>query len=160
MKAFVLTLSVLAAPAAALGPLVPVAAQAQTAAPSAAVEPLEIATAGGVRRFSVEVMRTPAELERGLMYRRYLPPDRGMLFDFGTSQPVMMWMKNTYIPLDMIFMSRDGTVTHVVRDAEPLSEHIIPSGGPAYAVLEVNGGTAARLGIAVGDKVRNALFGR
>lgn len=108
----------------------------------------------------VEVMRTPEELERGLMFRRYLPPNRGMLFDFGRSQAVMMWMKNTYIPLDMIFMSRAGVVTHIAENAEPLSEAIISSDGPAYAVLEVNAGYALKNGLKVGDVVRHPMFAR
>ena len=73
-----------------------------------------------MKSFAVEVMRTDAEREKGLMFRRFLPEDRGMLFDFKTEQPVMMWMKNTYIPLDMIFMKRDGTVSHIAENAEPV----------------------------------------
>lgn len=134
---------------------------AQNAAESApAVEPLRIVTASGPQSFSVEVMRTDAERARGLMFRRFLPADRGMLFDFKTEQPVMMWMKNTYIPLDMIFIARDGTITHVAENAEPMSERIISSQGPAFAVLEVNAGTAARLRIRKGDKVEQAMFRR
>jgi uncharacterized membrane protein (UPF0127 family) len=106
------------------------------------------------------VMRTEAEREKGLMFRRFMPADRGMLFDFKSEQSVMMWMKNTYIPLDMVFIRRDGTVSHVAENAEPLSERIIPSDGPAYAVLEINAGLARQLGIAPGDKVRHSLFNR
>ena len=106
----------------------------------------------------VEVMRTDEGRERGLMERRFLPVDRGMLFDFGHEQSVMMWMKNTYIPLDMIFMARNGVVTHIAENAEPLSEAIISSQGPAFAVLEVNGGLARKLGLKPGDVVRHALF--
>ena len=125
---------------------------------SAALEPLEIISSNGRHAFSVEVMRTDAERAKGLMFRRFLPADRGMLFDFKTEQPVMMWMKNTYIPLDMVFISRNGTVTHVAENAEPLSERIISSNGAAFAVLEINGGAAARLGIKQGDHVLNAMF--
>ena len=82
-------------------------------AQAAGLEPLEIVTATGRHAFSVEVMRTEAEREKGLMFRRFMPADRGMLFDFKTEQTVMMWMKNTYLPLDMIFTSRNGTVTHI-----------------------------------------------
>lgn len=103
-------------------------------------------------------MRTPAQLEKGLMFRKVLAPHHGMLFDFKTEQPVMMWMKNTLIPLDMIFISRKGIVTHIVQDAKPLSEKIIPSDGPVYAVLEVGGGVAKRLALHVGDKVQNEIF--
>ena len=120
--------------------------------------PLTIVTASGAHKFAVEVMRTDSQRERGLMFRRFLPQDRGMLFDFKTVQPVMMWMKNTYIPLDMIFIAKSGRVVGIAADTEPLSEHIIPSGAPVRAVLEVNAGTAAKIKLKVGDSVRNALF--
>lgn len=103
-------------------------------------------------------MRTEAEREQGLMFRRNLPPDRGMLFDFQTAAPVMMWMKNTSIALDMVFIGSDGRVISTAVDAEPMSERIIPSGGPALAVLEVNAGTVKRLGVRPGDRVENAMF--
>lgn len=115
-------------------------------------------TASGEHEFSVEVMRTEEGLERGLMFRHYLPKDRGMLFDFKVERPVMMWMKNTYLPLDMIFIAKTGRVVGIATDAEPLSEKIIPSVAPAYAVLEVNAGTAARIGVKVGDEIRHTLF--
>lgn len=124
------------------------------------LEPLEIVTASGTHRFSVEVMRTEPQREQGLMFRRYLPQDRGMLFDFKTERRIMMWMKNTFLPLDMIFIERAGTVVGVAENTEPLSERIIPSGAPAYGVLEVNSGTAARIGLKVGDKVHHPLFGK
>jgi uncharacterized membrane protein (UPF0127 family) len=111
-------------------------------------------------QLQVEVMRTDEGRERGLMERRFLPPDRGMLFDFGHEQSVMMWMKNTYIPLDMIFMARNGVVTHIAENAEPLSEAIISSQGPAFAVLEVNAGFARKIGLKPGDAVRHSLFSR
>ena len=134
-------------------------AHAQAAAETAALESLQIAAGAGAKlSFQVEVMRTDAERAKGLMFRRFLPADRGMLFDFKTEQPVMMWMKNTYLPLDMIFISRKGLVTHVAENAEPLSERIISSNGPVFAVLEVNAGTAARLGIKAGDRVDHPLF--
>lgn len=128
---------------------------ARAAAP---VEPLTIVTGSGPHAFLVEVMRTDQERERGLMFRRSLPPDRGMLFDFKTAAPVMMWMKNTYIPLDMMFIGPDGRVISTAVDAEPMSERIIPSGGAALAVLEVKAGTVARLGVRVGDRIENAMF--
>ena len=124
----------------------------------AALEKLDIITAGGQRDFKVEVMRTDAERERGLMFRRFLPPDRGMLFDFKKPEPVMMWMKNTYIPLDMVFIGADGKVLSTAQNAEPLSERVIPSGGPALGVLELNAGIVAKLGIKAGDQVDNAMF--
>ncbi len=123
-------------------------------------EPLTIVTSGGPRAFSVEVMRTDEERARGLMFRRFLPADRGMLFDFKTEQNVLMWMKNTYIPLDMVFIARDGRVISVAENTEPLSERTIASGGPAFAVLEVNAGTAAKLGVKAGDRVEHSLFRR
>jgi uncharacterized membrane protein (UPF0127 family) len=129
--------------------------------PSAAqsgAEKLTITTKSGVFSFLVEVMRTEAERETGLMFRRYLPADRGMLFDFKVEEPVMMWMKNTYLPLDMIFLSRSGVVKTVAENAEPMSETIIPSGGNVFAVLEVNAGTAARIGIKAGDRVVHPIF--
>lgn len=128
---------------------------ARAAAP---VEPLTIVTGSGPHALTVEVMRTDEERERGLMFRRSLPPDRGMLFDFGTLAPVMMWMKNTYIPLDMVFIGSHGRVVSTAVDAEPLSERIIPSGGAVLAVLELNAGTVARLAVRPGDKVENAMF--
>ena len=119
---------------------------------------LSIVTASGVHAFKVEVAANEAARETGLMRRRYMPADRGMLFEFDREAPVSFWMKNTYIPLDMIFIARNGSVTHIAADAEPLSEALIPSGGPCAAVLELNGGTAARIGAKVGDKVRHRFF--
>lgn len=123
------------------------------------LEPLTIVTSSGTHPFSVEVMRTEQQRERGLMYRRFLPSDRGMLFDFKLEKPIMMWMKNTYLPLDMIFISRSGKVVGIARDTEPLSERIVASGAPAYAVLEVNAGTAKKIGLGIGDKIHHPIFG-
>ena len=124
----------------------------------AGLEKLEIVTASGPHIFQVEVMRSDAEREKGLMFRRFLPKERGMLFDFRVEQPVLMWMKNTYISLDMVFMSHDGHVVGVARNAEPLSETIIPSGAPAAGVLELNGGEAAAIDLKVGDTVHHPIF--
>jgi uncharacterized membrane protein (UPF0127 family) len=124
------------------------------------LETLEIVTASGVHPFSVEVMRTEEERERGLMFRQFLAEDRGMLFDFKTERVVMMWMKNTYLPLDMIFIARAGKVVSIAENAAPLSEKIISSGVPAFAVLEVTAGTAARIGLRIGDLVRHPIFSR
>ena len=128
------------------------------AAPAQTLDKLEIVTASGVHAFSVELASNDAQREKGLMYRRYMPADRGMLFDFKREAPVTFWMKNTYIPLDMIFISRAGKVTDVAANAEPLSERLIPSGGPCYAVLEVNAGVAASIGLKAGDTVRHTIF--
>ena len=92
------------------------------------------------------------------MDRRYMAADHGMLFEFDLDAPTAFWMKNTYIPLDMIFIARSGIVTRIVANAEPLSERAIPSGGPCAAVLELNGGAAASIGLKVGDKVRHPFF--
>ena len=123
-------------------------------------EPLAIVGAGGRHAFQVEVARNDADRAQGLMYRRNLGADRGMLFDFGRVQPISMWMQNTYIPLDMIFIRPDGTVARIAESAEPLSTRTIPSGEPVLAVLEVMGGTAARLGLKAGDRVEHPLFKR
>jgi uncharacterized membrane protein (UPF0127 family) len=135
-----------------------VVALAGAARADTTLDPLTIDTASGHHVFQVEVMRTKGELERGLMFRRFLPKDRGMLFDFGTEQPVMMWMKNTFVPLDMIFVGRSGRVVGIARDAEPLSETIIPSGAAALGVLEVNAGTANAIDLKIGDAVVHPLF--
>jgi uncharacterized protein len=122
------------------------------------LQPLQIVTASGTHEFQVEIADDDATRERGLMNRRYMAPDRGMLFEFDREAPVSFWMKNTYIPLDMIFISPAGVVTNVVANAEPLSERIIPSGPPCAAVLELNGGAAAAIGLKVGDKVSHPFF--
>jgi uncharacterized membrane protein (UPF0127 family) len=122
-------------------------------------EPLTIATAGGARHaFMVEVARTDAERAQGLMFRRTLAADRGMLFDFKRVEPVSMWMQNTYVSLDMLFIRPDGTIARIAESTEPLSTRTIPSGEPVLAVLEVPAGTTARLGIRPGDRVEHPLF--
>jgi uncharacterized membrane protein (UPF0127 family) len=82
-----------------------------------------------------------------------------MLFDFNTEQPISMWMKNTYIPLDMIFIRNDGRVSRIAENTEPMSLKVISSAGPARAVLEVIAGTARKYGIAPGDRVAHPMFG-
>jgi uncharacterized membrane protein (UPF0127 family) len=119
---------------------------------------LEIASKTGVHVFAVEIADTEAAREKGLMYRKSLPEGQGMLFDFHQEQSVGFWMKNTYIPLDMIFIRGDGRILRIAENTEPLSERIIPSGGPVLAVLEVIGGTARKLGIAPGDRVAYPIF--
>ncbi len=122
------------------------------------LEALVFVTASGEHPFKVEVADTDAERERGLMQRRSMPADHGMLFDFKMEEPLAMWMKNTYIPLDMVFVTRGGLVTNIAADAKPMSQEIIPSGGPVYAVIELNAGSARRIGLAPGDRVRHRLF--
>ena len=120
---------------------------------------LEIVTKTGVRAFTVELATNDAERERGLMYRKELPEGRGMLFDFQHDRPVAFWMRNTYIPLDMIFIRGDGRILSIAENTQPLSDGLIPSGGSVRAVLEVIGGTARKLGIAPGDRVESPVFG-
>jgi hypothetical protein len=122
------------------------------------LERLSFVTRSGVHAFSVEVMRTPAAHAKGLMSRRYMPDDRGMLFDFGRNDVVNMWMKNTYIPLDMVFVGPDGKVVTIAADTEPMSERTISSGAPVTGVIELNAGAAAKMGLAVGDEVRHPMF--
>jgi uncharacterized membrane protein (UPF0127 family) len=126
-----------------------------------ALEPLAIVLQGGQRQgFQVEVARNDADRAQGLMFRRSMPADRGMLFDFGRVAPVSMWMQNTYLSLDMLFIRPDGTIARIAANTEPLSTRTIPSGEPVLAVLELNAGTAARLGIRAGDRVEHPLFRR
>jgi uncharacterized protein len=133
---------------------------ASVGVPAQGAEPdsLEIVTSTGRHVFQIEIANNDASREHGLMDRRYMAADHGMLFEFDREEPVSFWMKNTYIPLDMIFIAPSGVVTHVVANAEPLSERVIPSGGPCVAVLELNGGTAASIGLKVGDKVHHPFF--
>ncbi len=131
------------------------------AAYAQALEQLAIVSQGGQRQtFQVEVARNDADRAQGLMFRRSMPADRGMLFDFGRVEPVSMWMQNTYIPLDMLFVRPDGTIARVAANTEPLSTRTIPSGEPVLAVLELNAGTASRLGIKAGDRIEHPLFRR
>jgi uncharacterized membrane protein (UPF0127 family) len=121
-------------------------------------EPLTIVSGSARHAFQVEVMREEADRAQGLMYRRSLAPDRGMLFDFGRVEPVSMWMKNTYLSLDMLFIRPDGTIARIAADTEPLSTRTISSGEPVNGVLELPAGTAARLGIKAGDRVEHPMF--
>ena len=121
---------------------------------------LEIASKTGVHSFTVEVVATDEERARGLMYRREVPEGHGMLFDFKSEQPVSFWMKNTYVPLDMIFIRADGRILRIAENTKPMSEDLVPSGGPVLAVLEVVAGTAKKFGIAAGDTVSYPIFSR
>ncbi|WP_189988855.1 DUF192 domain-containing protein [Thalassobaculum fulvum] len=122
--------------------------------------PLTVETAAGVRHeFQVEIAATEAERNRGLMYRQELAPDHGMLFVFARPTRVTMWMKNTPLPLDMLFIGNDGRIVDLHERAVPYSLDTIAAGRRARYVLEVNGGTVERLGLAVGDRVTGAGVG-
>ena len=114
---------------------------------------LKIETKNGPVLLDAEVADTELKREHGLMFRRSLPANGGMIFLFGDEHTITMWMKNTYIPLDMVFIGDDWRIKHIARDAEPLSTDIIPSVDPASRVLEIAGGQAAKLGLAPGDAV-------
>lgn len=122
------------------------------------VVPLAVETGSGSHTFRVEIARTPGEQAQGLMFRRKLAPGAGMLFVHESEQLLSMWMKNTYIPLDMLFIGSDGRIVHIAERTVPHSEAIISSGGPAIAVLELNGGTASRLKIKPGDVVKSSAL--
>jgi len=133
-------------------------AWAQAALPAFPRAALEVRAAGGTYRFAVEVAATPLHRERGLMFRTELAPDAGMLFVHEAEREVAMWMKNTLIPLDMLFLAADGTIVRIEEDTEPLSLRTIPSGAPVKGVLELPGSTARRLGIVPGDRVVHPAF--
>ena len=119
-------------------------------------EPLTMVTADGKRQgFTVELALTPGQRAQGLMNRRTMAPDRGMLFSFGQTRQVLMWMKNTYLPLDMLFVDRSGTIRSIRENAEPLSEAIIDSQVPVAFVVELNSGTVRTRGISIGDTVES-----
>jgi uncharacterized membrane protein (UPF0127 family) len=125
---------------------------------AAELQPLEIASKGGVHTFAVELALTPEQQSQGLMYRKELPEGQGMLFDFKREQEATFWMKNTYVPLDMIFIRADGRIHRIATNTTPLSEALVSSGGPVRAVLEVVAGTTKKLGIAAGDRVAHPIF--
>ena len=134
--------------------------QAQTA-PDLSFETSEltvVTAAGAAHVFTVEVAATPEQRAQGLMYRTALDRDKGMLFDYGRERRVSMWMKNTLIPLDMLFIRADGTIANIRERTIPHSLEAIGSKGRVLGVLELAGGTVDRLGLAPGDKVRHAIF--
>jgi len=120
---------------------------------------LQIVTASGTHTFTVEIAETPAQKERGLMFRRTLADDAGMLFPYTPPQEIAMWMRNTYISLDMVFIRADGTVHRIEKGTQPFSERVIASGGDVLAVLEIRAGIADRIGLKPGDRVVHPLFG-
>lgn len=119
---------------------------------------ITIDTRSGSQPFTVEVASDFESQRHGLMNRRELAPDRGMLFDFHNDASLSFWMKDTYVPLDMLFIRSDGTISSIARNAVPLSTTPIRSTEPVRAVLEINGGAASALGIAAGDRVHAAIF--
>ena len=120
---------------------------------------LVIAARGRDIKYEVELALDDAHRSHGLMFRKKLGPYEGMLFDFFQEMPVSFWMKNTLIPLDMLFIAADGTIKHIHANAVPMTTDAIPSEYPVRAVLEINGGSAALLGIKPGDRVKHAIFG-
>ena len=127
-------------------------------APLSKIEPLTVATDTDAYMFTVEIADTEELRTRGLMFRQRLPEDRGMLFDFESPRPVSMWMKNTYISLDMLFIRKDGTIAYIAENTVPKSLDTIGVSEPVLAVLELAGGTARKLGIRAGDTVYHRLF--
>jgi uncharacterized protein len=123
------------------------------------ISELTIASATGPHRFKVEVAETPAQMEQGLMFRTSLGADAGMLFIYPQPTVATMWMENTLIPLDMLFVDAQGRIVNIYQRAVPQSLDVISAAAPVRAVIELNGGTAARLGIAPGDRVLSTIFG-
>lgn len=120
---------------------------------------LTVESSGRVHRFNAWVADTDARHEQGLMFVKALPPNQGMLFLFQTPQPTSFWMKNTLIPLDMLFIAPDGRIVRIAARTEPLSLKQVDSMGIVLGVLELDGGTAERLKIRAGDRVRHPAFG-
>ena len=149
----------------ALFALAPLAVRAQPAEPTAPQpelpkEKLTIVSRDGTRHdFSVEMAMTPAQQTVGLMFRPSVPPDGGMLFDWGAPRDSQMWMRNTIASLDMVFINADGTIRSIAENTVPQSLAIIDSRGPVRATLELAAGTTRRLNIRVGDKVIQRIFG-
>lgn len=132
-------------------------ANAQDAMP---VGPLVIETGeGGSHAFTVELAATDEHRATGLMFRREMAADAGMIFDYGRDRRASMWMRNTYLPLDMLFIKANGRIESIKARTVPLSETSIRSKGKVRAVLELNAGTTSRLSIKPGDLVRHELFG-
>lgn len=119
---------------------------------------LWLSTATGEHAIEVEIAATPEDSATGLMFRTELADNAGMLFPSKSPRELSMWMRNTYIPLDMVFIRADGVVHRIEAMTEPHSERVIGSNGPVLAVLELRGGLAAKLGLKSGDRVRHAIF--
>ena len=123
-------------------------------------ERLVIETGAGPVAFTVELALSAADRASGLMNRKSMAADHGMLFKFEQSRQVLMWMKNTPLPLDMLFIDEAGAIIRIAKETTPFSEAIIPSGGPVRYVLELNAGTADRHGISAGDMARHRVIGK
>ena len=131
----------------------------QAACAQLEVTPLEVRSAETTHSFTVEIADTSETIQQGLMYRESLEPDAGMLFDFGLTRDASMWMKNTRIPLDMLFILESGEIVAIARNAQPFSLRSISPGVPVRGVLEIPGGRASELGIEPGDTVVHPVFG-
>jgi uncharacterized protein len=125
---------------------------------AARIEPLSIVTSNSATLFAAEVADNDDLRGRGLMFRHVLPADRAMLFDFEKPRPAAMWMKNTYISLDMLFVRADGTIAAIAENTEPLSTQTISVEEPVLGVVELAAGTVKRLGIRRNDKVYHQVF--
>jgi uncharacterized protein len=141
-----------------IGALLCAGAAAAPASVSFEESSLTVDAANGQFEFLVEMAVSPAQRSQGLMFRESLDEDRGMLFDFGKSQHATMWMRNTYVPLDMLFIDAHGQITQIATDTQPLSDAVIASREPVRAVLELRGGVSAKLGIEPGDRVIHPMF--
>lgn len=119
---------------------------------------LNVSTMNGDIHFNVEVARTPDEMQKGLMYRTEMPLTNGMIFDIYPVRPIAMWMKNTQISLDMLFVAPDATISMIKEHATPLSEELIISRDPVRAVIEIPAGNVMRYNIRVGDKVQHDIL--
>ncbi|MFQ5535554.1 MAG: DUF192 domain-containing protein [Sphingomonadales bacterium] len=137
---------------------VPLLAKASGPQDELPLSKLTIVAKTGHHQFEVETAATPEQKRIGLMYRREMADDHGMLFEFKPPQLIGMWMKNTFISLDILFISADGRIVNIARDTTPHSLTVLRSAGPAKAALELGAGTAERLGIQPGDMVRHPLF--
>ena len=122
------------------------------------LQSLEIATKSGVHVFMVELAENDEQRAKGLMFRKELPEGQGMLFDFKRDMEISMWMENTYVSLDMIFVLADGRIARVAENTQPLSRATVSSGVPVRGVLEVVAGTSRKLGIAPGDTIAHPMF--
>lgn len=121
-------------------------------------ETLVLKTAGGDKTIEIEVAETPEQKSLGLMYRTALADTAGMLFPYSPPSDITMWMRNTYISLDMVFIKADGIIHRIEARTEPLSEKVIAAGAACAGVLELAGGAAERLGLKAGDRVLHAHF--